>query len=98
MRILICDETNQAYNPEPKECCTLLTKKYWLTIHFHRYKHKRDSHCTQENPTDWVVLAPTGVVTFPVVTWWKEYSQAPIEECYCPFVARSWNPSLEEAK
>ena len=28
-----------------------------------------DSHCAQEHPTEWVVLAPAGVVTFPVIAW-----------------------------
>lgn len=66
------------------------------TFHFHLYKHKRGSHFAQEHPTDWVVLAPAGIVTFPVVAWWKEYSQASIEEGYGSLIACSWNTSLKK--
>lgn len=45
--------------------------------------------------TNLVVLAPARVVTFPVVAWRQEYSQASIEKSYGSFVASSWNTSLK---
>lgn len=42
-----------------------------------------------------MVLAPARVVTFPVVAWRQEYSEASIEKSYGPLVASSWNTSFK---
>ena len=60
--------------------------------------HKRSSHSAHKHRTEWVVLAPAGVVTFPIIAWWKEDSQASIEEGYSPLIACSWNTSLKKRK